>query len=110
MQPIIENKPIPPLKRRGATAKYPWTQMQPGDAFKFDESATMAGAYSLAYKTGKQHRMKFAVRQTAEGLWCWRIDGTPYDTTPGAYVPIVSDFAKTITGPPLETYVTSDVD
>lgn len=112
MQPIIKNMPIPPLKRRGAKAKYPWAEIQPGQAFKFDESASMAGASSLAYQSGRQHKKKFAVRQMDDGIWCWRVDGTPYAAANGNYRPVsdvVDNYGDTAS-PALETNIVGDPD
>lgn len=87
MQPIVSNMPIPQIKRKGAKSKYPWRDMQPGDAFKFESEVTMAGATGLAYQTGRNIGMKFAVRLMDDGIYCWRIDGTPYATANGNYRP-----------------------
>lgn len=110
MQPIIENMPIPPLKRKGAKPKYPWNDMQPGDAFKFNPEATMAGAASLSYATGRTKGMKFAVRLVDGEIWCWRVDGTKYENQNGNERPnadLVSDYAATAK-PAQETVLIGD--
>jgi len=85
MPDIVNNKPLPPIRRRGAKPIYPWAQMQPGQAFKFNAGASMNGATSLAYQSGRQHGMKFAVRLVDGEIWCWRVDGTPYAVPNGNY-------------------------
>lgn len=82
---IIKGMPIPAMKRKGAAPKYPWTTIQPGQAFKFDLGVSFAGARSMAsqHMAGAMGKAKFVVRETAEGLFCWRVDGTEYELQHG---------------------------
>lgn len=84
---IITGKPIPPMKRRGAQPKYPWITLQPGDAFRFADDVTYSGARSMAsqHMAGSLARAKLIVRQTEDGIYCWRVDGTPYELQNGNY-------------------------
>lgn len=110
MQQVVNNMPLPPSKRKGAKSKYPWDQMQPGSAFKFDDGVTLSGASSLAYHTANARNMKFAVRKTDDGIWCWRIDGTQYDVANGNYAttPLVENYGDTAK-PAIETDVVGGV-
>lgn len=84
MEPIVKDKPLPTLSRRGAQPKYPWKEMQPGDAFRFPMHITRSSASAMAHTAGYQWQMKFAVRADGDGtIWCWRIDGTAYETMNG---------------------------
>ncbi len=84
MEQIIKGKPLPTLSRKGAQPKYPWGTMQPGDAFRFPMHLTIASASSMANQAGHQWQMKFVVRKDGDGsIWCWRVDGTPYEFVNG---------------------------
>lgn len=106
MEKPIYNMPFPEHARRGAKPKYPWREIQPGGAFKFPHGVTMSTAASLAYVSGRQLAMKFAVRKVGEEIWCWRIDGTPHERTNGNYrqqIAVVDNYQLT---PADETIVT----
>lgn len=97
---IIKNMPIPPMKRRGAGAKYPWGVMQPGDAFQFDADVSFASARSMAsqHQAGHMAKAKFVVRDTAAGLFCWRVDGTAHALVNGnaaQTAPMIKGYAPT---------------
>ncbi len=82
---IITDKKIPHMKRKGAMPKYPWLQMKPGDAFRFDAGVTFSSARSMAsqHQAGETAKWKFAVRQCDDGIYCWRIDGTVHELQNG---------------------------
>ncbi len=82
---VVKNKPIPRMKRNGASPKYPWLQMKPGDAFRFDSGVTFGSARSMAsqHQAGETAKWKFAVRQCDDGIYCWRIDGTAHELQNG---------------------------
>lgn len=82
---IICGKSIPSMKRRGAPPKYPWLQLQPGEAFRFDGEVTFSGARSMAsqHTGGVTAKWKFIVRQCEDGIWCWRVDGTEFELQNG---------------------------
>ncbi len=97
---IIKNMPIPPMKRRGAGAKYPWGSMQPGDAFQFEADVSFASARSMAsqHQAGHMAKVKYVVRDTANGIFCWRVDGTNHALVNGnaaQTAPIVKNYAPT---------------
>ncbi len=96
----IKNMPIPPMKRRGAGAKYPWSTMQPGEAFQFDADVSFASARSMAsqHQAGHMAKAKFVVRDTDAGLFCWRVDGTAHALVNGnasQTAPILKNYAPT---------------
>lgn len=76
---VLDGKAIPKMKRKGAPPKYPWLQLKPGQAFQFDQHVTIGGARSMASAMicGDHADRKFAVRQTDDGIFCWRVDGLP---------------------------------
>lgn len=82
---IVTGKSIPNLKRRGAVPKYPWLQLKPGQAFRFDKDVTFAGARSMAsqHHIGETAKWKFVVRECEDGIWCWRVDGTAHELQNG---------------------------
>lgn len=82
---IIRGMPIPPMKRRGAVPKYPWTKLQPGEAFRFADEVTFGGARSMAsqHQAGETAKWKFVVRQCDDGIYCWRVDGTAHELQNG---------------------------
>lgn len=82
---IITGLPIPHAQRRGAEPKYPWLQMKPGQAFKFTSNVTLNGARSMASQQAGSLAVKFAVRQCADGIYCWRVDGLPDEPPNGNY-------------------------
>lgn len=93
---ILDNIPFPPHKRRGASPKYPWLQLKPGQAFKFAEGISVASAKSMAAQMATGMAFKFAVRQTTDGVYCWRVDGTGWDIPNGNYrqeIPVIEDYA-----------------
>ncbi len=95
--PIIKGMKIPPHQRRGAQPKYPWLQLKSGEAFKFAEGVSVASAKSMAGQVASGMAMKFAVRKTEDGVFCWRIDGTDFVVPNGNYrqdVPVIADYAK----------------
>lgn len=84
MEEIVKGKPLPTYSRKGAAAKYPWGEMQPGDAFRYPAHITAGSASSMANHAGHQWQRKFAVRKDSDGcIWCWRVDGTPYEHVNG---------------------------
>lgn len=84
---IIKAKEMPDTKRKGSPPKYPWLQMEPGDAFKFGLGVTLHSAKSMASNAAAAREIKFAVRECDDGVYCWRIDGTPYAVRNGNYPP-----------------------
>lgn len=82
---IVTGKSIPAMKRRGARPKYPWLQLKPGQAFRFDADVTFAGARSMAsaHTAGATAKWKFIVREAEDGIWCWRVDGTQHELQNG---------------------------
>lgn len=82
---IVNGKPIPSMKRKGAPPKYPWLHLKPGQAFRFSDDVTFGGARSMAsmHRGGATAKWKFVVRQCDDGIWCWRVDGTPYELQNG---------------------------
>lgn len=81
---IIDGMKMPTHQRRGAKPKYPWLQLKSGQAFKFEDGISVASAKSMAsHATAGSAR--FAVRKTADGIYCWRIDGTDWDMPNGNY-------------------------
>lgn len=95
--PIIDGLAIPLHQRKGAQPKYPWLQLKPGQAFKFTDGISVASAKSMATQVASGCAMKFAVRQTANGVFCWRVDGMPDAPKSGNYrqeVPVIEDYAK----------------
>ncbi len=102
---IIEGMPMPQMKRRGAPPKYPWLQLKPGAAFKFAEGVTFAGARSMASQMTAPAKAKFAVRETASGIYCWRIDGTPYEVQNGNYAQTISQIENYQAEPATQTIV-----
>lgn len=86
---IITGMPIPSMKRRGAPPRYPWLSLKPGQAFKFADGVTFAGARSMASTMTAAAKVKFAVRETATGIYCWRVDGTPFELANGNYAQTV---------------------
>ena len=104
---ILDNIPFPPHKRRGAQPKYPWLQLKPGQAFKFADGIGVASAKSMAAQIASGIEMKFAVRQTEDGVFCWRIDGTGWEVPNGNYrqeIAVIEDYA-TDPKPAIETTV-----
>lgn len=96
---IIKGMPVPSLKRRGAAPKYPWLQLKPGDAFRFADDVTFGGARSMAsqHTVGETGKWKLVVRQTDDGIYCWRVDGTPYELQNGN-VPQTAPIVKGVPG------------
>lgn len=93
---IIDGMKIPPHQRRGAQPKYPWLQLKPGQAFKFADGVSVASAKSMAGQVAHSMAQKFAVRKTADGVFCWRIDGTDFVVPNGNYrqeAPVIEDYA-----------------
>lgn len=94
--PIIDGMKMPNHARRGAKPKYPWLQLKPGQAFKFAEGVSVASAKSMAAQIASGLAMKFAVRKTEDGVFCWRVDGTGWEVPNGNYrqdVPVIEDYA-----------------
>lgn len=104
---IIQGMKIPPINRKGSAPVYPWLQLKPGQAFKFNDGVTINGARSHASQTANALGMKFAVRQTPEGIFCWRVDGLANEPKNGNYrqdVSVIEDYAA-MAGPASETAV-----
>lgn len=102
---IITGMPLPPMHKRGAQPKYPWLQLRPGDAFKFAPGVTMNGARSMASQNSAG--IKLAVRSMPDGIYCWRIDGTPHADINGNYrqeVQVIRDYGATAT-PAMESLI-----
>ena len=62
-----------PITARKTRVTYPFNKMEPGDSFAIpDEDAkSVSGA---AWRWGKAHHAKFAVRKDAAGRYrCWRV-------------------------------------
>ncbi len=74
MEELIDKIP-PPIRRRGAKAKYPWKTIKPGQAFKFSDGVTMPSATSMAYAQGDAFSIRLVVRKEPDGIWCYRVDG-----------------------------------
>lgn len=72
---IVYGKPIPSARRNGAAGKYPWRDLKPGDSFKFEPHVQMNSASSYVSRMSIQWDRKFVVRNTPDGIWCWRVDG-----------------------------------
>lgn len=74
---IVDGRPIPALRRKGAPPKYPWLQLKPGQAFQFEPHVTLGGARSMASQMicGDHAHLRFAVRVEPDGIFCWRVDG-----------------------------------
>lgn len=71
---IEKNVPLPIRVRRGGRKTlYPWDVMDVNDSFVFPKTTKKATASSLAYRTGKISGKKFAIRDVAEGIRCWRL-------------------------------------
>ncbi len=83
--PIITGMPIPSPLRKGASPKYPWLQMTPGQAFKFADTVPLSSARSMASQMSATNEVKYAVRQCEDGIYCWRIDGLPAEMQNGSY-------------------------
>ena len=56
--------PIP-----GPREKYPWKKLKIGESFFIDSKY----GYSIAYTTGKRHKLKIAIRKEKQGYRVWRI-------------------------------------
>ena len=67
-QPRIEkNVPVP--------KKYPFAGMQVGDSFAVPPDVKRPAVTVAAMRYGRQHGMKFTVRQVADKTFrCWRIE------------------------------------
>jgi hypothetical protein len=71
--PIDKGIPMPPALPAGRPgARYPWVQMQAGDSFLYPPGTKKKTAQSTAYVVGKKLGFSFVVRDTSEGLRCWR--------------------------------------
>lgn len=94
---IIKSKDMPENKRKGSPPKYPWLQLQPGDAFKFGPEVTLHSAKSMASNAANGREVKFAVRECDDGVYCWRIDQTKYAVKNGNYpptIPIIQNYSE----------------
>jgi len=65
---VRKNVPMPEPR-----SSYPWRSMDIGDSFLFPDSYHIYSARSACYLAMKRTRRKFQVRETKEGLRCWRI-------------------------------------
>lgn len=66
---IRKNIPMPETR-----ASYPWRTMKIGDSFLFPETYHILSARSACHLAMKRTGYKFKVRQTKEGLCCWRVE------------------------------------
>jgi hypothetical protein len=70
---VDKDIPIPPGPLRRGHAIYPWREMQIGDSFLYPAGTKRKTAQSTAYCMGKKLGLTFGLRETPEGLRCWRI-------------------------------------
>lgn len=61
-------KNVPLFKR------YPFADMKPGDSFVVPKNIQRVTVYMAAKRYGERHNQTYAVRQTPEGLRCWRLE------------------------------------
>ncbi len=73
---IEEGIDIPMVTRR--KSKYPWANMEIGHTFFVPDASKKQTITSSAYRFGKQHGMKFTVREVNEegvaGIRVWRVE------------------------------------
>lgn len=69
---VEKKKSIPAPPKRGRKPIYPWTTMQKGDSFLFPRKVGMANARASAWLASSRSSAKFIVRETEEGVRCWR--------------------------------------
>jgi hypothetical protein len=68
---IDKNIKIP----KGRTgSKYPFDKMEVGDSFLYPIGSTRNQARCSAYTHSTKGLRKFVIRQTEEGLRCWRVE------------------------------------
>lgn len=72
---IDKNVPAPAGSgRRGAPAKYPFSEMEFGDSFEVDSTKSQSVRTSAA-QFGRRTGRKFSVKQAGPGKHrCWRVE------------------------------------
>jgi hypothetical protein len=63
---IEKGRPIP--------RNYPFDKMEVGDSFLIPEYMRHESVYMAAMRDRKKTGKKFAVRRTADGYCCWRLE------------------------------------
>lgn len=81
VSPLAKGVPLPPAQAGGGKAKYPWADMEVGDAF-FTEGAKIETFYTLTNSANKKYGRKFAARKIADG----GIFGPEFSGKPGVGV------------------------
>jgi hypothetical protein len=69
--PKIE-KGIPIPGRTGRREIYPWSKMEPGDSLFFKDRFSW-DVNVMAWKAGKRHGFKYALKKEKDGVRVWRL-------------------------------------
>jgi hypothetical protein len=70
---IDKHIPLPKPVGVGSPSKYPYRSMNVGDSFLYPKGVGIVAARSSANHAASRTNWKFSLRQTEQGIRCWRI-------------------------------------